>query len=123
MVHLKAIRQTYLKSCGSFSYAKCAYSTSCSDDLFDVLEEKTEENIGYDQWVANTKASLKNSKGRFWLGKSTVMNHYLNFNFTYYFSHFLIILFLYLSLYFLIHQNPKFSNSLKKIQLHMITGT
>lgn len=56
-----------------FSKFKClSYNTLASKDLFDVLEEKVEEDIGYDQWVTNTKEALKNSKGRFWLGKSSV---------------------------------------------------
>lgn len=50
-----------------------SYSTAPAKDLFDVLEEKVEEDIGYEQWLLNTKEALKNSKGRFWLGKSTVI--------------------------------------------------
>lgn len=46
--------------------------TSTNKDLFDILEEKVEEDIGYDQWLASTKEALKNSKGRFWIGKTSV---------------------------------------------------
>lgn len=53
----------------------CFLSTSSSKDLFEVLEEKAEEDIGYDQWLLKAKESLNNSKGRFWLGKSFVSIH------------------------------------------------
>lgn len=48
------------------------YSVAPSEDLFEVLEEKVEEDIGYEQWLSKTKEALQTSKGRFWLGKSTV---------------------------------------------------
>lgn len=52
------------------------FSETSSKDLFEVLEEKIEEDIGYEQWFANTKEALNNSKGKFWLGKTTVSNLY-----------------------------------------------
>ena len=55
-----------------FSINYRLYSIALPKDLFEVLEEKIEEDIGYEQWLSNTKEALKNSKGRFWLGKSTV---------------------------------------------------
>ena len=55
--------------------------TATTKDLFDVLEEKVEEEIGYDQWLASTKESLKNSKGPYWLGKSSVFNIKLVYHF------------------------------------------
>lgn len=50
------------------------FSESSSKDLFEVLEEKMEEDMGYEQWLTSTKAALNNSKGKFWLGKTSVRN-------------------------------------------------
>lgn len=48
------------------------FYSSSSKDIFDILEEKVEEDIDYDVWLKNTKKAMENSKGKFWLGKSSV---------------------------------------------------
>ncbi len=76
MAYLSILHRKDLKLYGIFGFKFCKYTSSSSKDLFEVLEEKIEEDIGYDQWITNTKELLKNSKGRFWLGKSTVKVHF-----------------------------------------------
>lgn len=63
-----------------FNYSKnmpCYFSVAASKDLFEVLEEKVAEDVGYEQWLASTKEALKNSKGRLWLGKNSVSSYFL----------------------------------------------
>lgn len=43
-----------------------------SADIFDALEEEVEQDVGFDEWLKSTKAALSSSKGRFWLGKTSV---------------------------------------------------
>lgn len=43
-----------------------------SADIFDALEEEVEQDVGYDEWLKSTKAALSTSKGRYWLGKTSV---------------------------------------------------
>lgn len=52
------------------SHARC-YSVD-KTDLFDVLEEETEKEVDFKQWLRGTRDALSASKGRFWLGKLTV---------------------------------------------------
>ena len=72
MSFLRTFQSSLLKNIPYCSVSFRFYSISQSKDLFEVLEEKIEEDIGYEQWLSNTKEALKNSKGRFWLGKLTV---------------------------------------------------
>jgi hypothetical protein len=48
--------------------------TNSANDVFKVLEENDEEEVGFEQWLSNTKETFKTSKGRFWLGKRNVLS-------------------------------------------------
>lgn len=76
MAYLKIPRRNVMRVYEFLNIKACSYTNSSSKDLFDVLEEKVEEDIGYDQWINNTKEALKTSKGRFWLGKVSVNVHF-----------------------------------------------
>lgn len=73
MHFLNFVRLSPPKVPHNFNFIKLIHSDKTSNkDLFDILEEKIEEDIGYDQWLASTKKALSNSKGRFWIGKNSV---------------------------------------------------
>lgn len=72
MLFLKLTELSGFKSRSSLLSIIRPYSETSKKDLFDILQEKVEEDVGYDQWLASTKEALTNSKGKFWLGKSSV---------------------------------------------------
>lgn len=76
MVFLRVPKWPILKLSSYHDISMRHFSADASKDLFDVLEEKVEEDIGYEQWLASTKETFKNTKGRFWLGKNSVNVHF-----------------------------------------------
>lgn len=82
-LHQQFLPLSYIKSSLSLPHSLSQYrfysekDKSDSNDVFDILEEKVEEEIGYDQWLSNTKEALSKSKGKYWLGKTTVLMHTL----------------------------------------------
>jgi hypothetical protein len=72
MAILRASKFSLLKLSNYHDINLRHFSAANSKDLFDVLEEKVEEDIGFEQWIASTKEAFKNTKGRLWLGKSSV---------------------------------------------------
>lgn len=75
MVFLRESKLTILNLSKRLHIDLREFSAINSKDLFDVLEEKIEEDIGYEQWLANTKEAFKNTKGRLWLGKNSVSSY------------------------------------------------
>ena len=76
MVFLRVPKWALLKLSNYHDITIRHFSAIASKDLFDVLEEKAEEDIGYEQWLASTKEAFKNTKGRLWLGKNSVSVHF-----------------------------------------------
>ena len=111
MVIKKVSKSPLLKLTSLSNNSLRKFSAVKSEDLFEVLEEKAEEDIGYEQWLASTKEALKNTKGRFWLGKNSVS---LVCEYLFIFSLFLIIQHSYRNLYFRICLKRGYSSSLSK---------
>ena len=115
---MSVLRQSHFglySRCNRVLAGTCTFSTLPSKDLFEALEEKVEEDIGFDQWLASTKEGLKNTKGRYWLGKSTVLQYFQQNNFLI-FSLFRTILHLYPNQFLMIHQSQEYSSFSKIIQ-------
>lgn len=76
MVFLRIPKRPHLKLSNYNDILMRRFSATNSKDLFDVLEEKVEEDIGYEQWLASTKEAFKNTKGKLWLGKNSVSEYF-----------------------------------------------